>query len=316
MQITYKQYIKTQIHQSLNSLHNSQKHYLCKLKTERNMNLFPVTADNWRMDGGVAFGVVPKSIWSRKHKADENNTIEITTRCLLIVQNGRKILIDAGLGDKRTEKYYSVRFREPGVNILKSLGELGFSPNDITDILFTHLHDDHVGAATRFDENGIPVCVFKNAQYWVSRSHWEWAMKPNKRESAAFFADNLLPLQESGRLNLLEEDEQPFDNITLRIFNGHTQGQIIPFIHTTNHTIVYMGDFIPTQSNIPIPFIPSVDIQPLISLTEKAHFLNEAAEKNYVLFFEHDATNECCTLKQSEKGVVADRTFKLEEIEL
>jgi glyoxylase-like metal-dependent hydrolase (beta-lactamase superfamily II) len=280
------------------------------------MKLFPLIADNWRMDGGVAFGVVPKSIWSRKHEADENNTIAITTRCLLIVINERKILIDTGLGNKRNEKYYAVRYREPGVNILNSLHDAGFTPDDITDVLFTHLHDDHVGAATCLNENGIAECVFKHAQYWVSESHWKWAMNPNKREGAAYFSDNLLPLLESKRLHLLEEGIQPFEQITLKIYNGHTRGQIIPFIHTSNQTLVYLGDFIPTLSNIPIPFIPSVDIEPLISITEKEEFLNEAAERCYILFFEHDAANECCTVIQSEKGVVADRTFKLNEIEL
>lgn len=280
------------------------------------MKLIPLIADNWRMDGGVAFGVVPKSIWSRTHQPDENNAIAITTRCLLVIMGERKILIDVGLGDKRSEKYYAVRFREPGVSILNSLEQAGLNASDITDVLFTHLHDDHVGAATRVQENGIPECVFNNAQYWVSEAQWDWAMNPNKRETAAFFKDNLEPLLKSGRLNLLNEGMQPFDRITLKIYNGHTRGQIIPYIHTPKHTIVYMGDFIPTQSNIPIPFIPSVDIEPLVTLTEKELFLNEAAEKQYVLFFEHDAENECCTVKQTEKGVIADRSFKLQEIEL
>lgn len=280
------------------------------------MKLIPVIADNWKMDGGVAFGVVPKSLWSRKHKADENNAIDITTRCLLIIHKEKKVLIDVGLGEKRNEKYYAVRYREPGINILKSLEQAGYSASDITDVLLTHLHDDHVGAATRIDENGNVVCVFENAQYWVSNAHWHWAMNPNKREGAAFFRDNLDPLLESGRLHLLEEGMQPFDQITLKIYNGHTRGQIIPFIHTENQTIVYMADFIPTQSNIPIPFIPSVDIEPLVTLTEKEEFLNEAAEKQYILFFEHDAAVECCTVVQSEKGVVADRSFKLSEIKL
>ena len=278
------------------------------------MKLYPLIADNWKMDGGVAFGVVPKSIWSRLRKSDENNMIDITTRCLLIVHNERKILIDTGLGDKRNEKYYAVRFREPGINILKSLEIEGFSADEITDVLFTHLHDDHVGAATRINKAGSLECVFGNAHYWVSSSHWEWAMNPNKREGAAFFKDNLLSLHESGLLHLLEEGMQPFEQITLKIFNGHTRGQIIPYIHTYNQTVVYLGDFIPTQSNIPIPFIPSVDIEPLVSLMEKEQFLNEAAENQYVLFFEHDTLNECCTVMQTEKGVVARQSYKLDEI--
>jgi len=279
------------------------------------MKLFPLIADNWKMDGGVAFGVVPKSIWSRKHEADENNMIPITTRCLLVVSGERKILIDAGLGDKRDPKYYAVRYRQAGVSIENSLEKAGFSPGDITDVLFTHLHDDHVGAATRKDENGNSVCVFSNAQYWVSQAHWNWAMNPNKREKAAYFSDNLIPLEKSGRLHLLEEGDQPFEQIKLKTYNGHTRGQLIPFIDTGKNTVVYMGDLMPTLSNIPVPFIPSVDIEPLVSLVEKEQFLNEAAEKEYILFFEHDAANECCTVVQSEKGVVAKRSFNLQEIE-
>jgi hypothetical protein len=166
------------------------------------------------------------------------------------------------------------------------------------------------------NESGNVECVFGNAQYWVSKAHWDWAVNPNKREGAAFFKDNLLPLQESGRLHLLEEGEQPFEKITLKMYNGHTRGQLIPYINVKAQTVVYMGDFIPTQSNIPIPFIPSVDIEPLISLTEKEIFLKEAVENQYILFFEHDADNECCTVIQSEKGIVPDKSFKINQIEL
>jgi len=280
------------------------------------MKLFPLIADKWKLDGGVAFGMVPKSIWSRNHQSDENNAIDITTRCLLIIHNERKILVDVGLGDKRNEKYYAVRHRQPDINILKSLAEIGYTEDDITDILFTHLHDDHVGAATRFNESGLIECVFQNAQYWVSESQWEWAMNPNKRETAAFFKDNLNSLSDTGRLHLLEEGMQPFERITLKIYNGHTHGQIIPFIDTGNRTIVYMGDFIPTQANIPIPYIPPADIEPLISMKEKEEFLKEAVANNYILIFVHDAANECCTVMQSEKGVVADHSCKLHDIEL
>lgn len=280
------------------------------------MKLFPLIADNWKLDGGVAFGMVPKTLWSRNHKSDENNAIDITTRCLLIIHNERKILVDVGLGDKRNEKYYAFRFRQPGISILKSLEQIGVTPDDITDILFTHLHDDHAGAATRIDENGETVCVFKNAQYWASKPQWDWAMNPNPREKGAFFKDNLEPLQASGRLHLLEEGMQPFEQITLKVYNGHTRGQIIPFINAGDRTVVYMGDFIPTLANIPIPYVPPADIEPLVSMNEKEEFLKAAAENNYILILVHDAVNECCTVINSEKGVIADHSFKLNEIEL
>ena len=278
------------------------------------MELYPVIADNWKMDGGVAFGVVPKSLWSRHHIADPNNMIQITTRCLLIVDNGRKILIDAGLGDKRDEKYYAVRFREEGVSILNSLQQLGFTASEITDVLFTHLHDDHAGAATRLDEDGNLVCEFENAHYWVSEINWKWALKPNRREKAAYFAHNLEPLQQSGRLHLLKEGEQPFENISLRTFNGHTRGQLIPFIQSNGKTIVFVADVIPMLFNIPIAYGPAVDIDPLVSMDEKEQFLAEAAENKYILIFQHDAHTECCTVTKTEKGVKADQTFYLQDI--
>lgn len=278
------------------------------------MKLIPLIADNWRMDGGVAFGVVPKSIWQKLREPDKNNMIAITTRCLLVIDGEKKILIDVGLGNKRNEKYYAVRNREPNVNIIHSMQQQGIDPGDITDIILTHLHDDHVGAATQLNIKSISECVFKKAQYYVSETQWEWALHPNKRESAAFFKDNFLPLKDSGRLHLLKENEQPFRNISLRIFNGHTRGQVIPMIHSRNQTIIFLGDFIPTASNIPLPYIPSVDIDPLLSLQEKENFLKEALENKYILFFEHDALFECCTLKQSEKGIILDKTFQLNEI--
>lgn len=280
------------------------------------MRLIPLIADNWRMDGGVAFGVVPKSIWQKLREPDENNMITITTRCLLVIDGEKKILIDVGLGDKRNEKYYAVRYRETGVNIVHSLQKQSIDPDEITDIIFTHLDDDHVGAATKLNARSESECVFRNTHYFLSAAQWDWALNPNKRETAAFFPDNFIPLQNSGRLHLLKEGDQPFRNITLRIFNGHTRGQIIPLIRTKNQTVAYLGDFIPTVSNIPLPYIPSVDIDPLLSLQEKETFLFDAFEKKYILFFEHDALSECCTVKQSEKGIVTDKIFQINEINL
>jgi glyoxylase-like metal-dependent hydrolase (beta-lactamase superfamily II) len=275
--------------------------------------LLALDADHWRMDGGVAYGVVPKSLWSKQSPADENNTIAITTRCLLISGKGRRILIDAGLGDKRDPKYYQVRYRQQGVSIVHSLADAGIKPEEITDVLFTHLHDDHVGGATYRDEAGRVSPVFANAEYWVSAAQWDWALNPNKREGAAFFQDNLLPLLETGRLRLLKPDEQPFEHIRLRTFNGHTRGQLIPMLPYRGRTLVYLADFIPTRANIPIPYIPSVDIEPLLSMDEKQAFLAEAVAGNYVLFFEHDADNECCSLIQTEKGIAAGPSFTLSE---
>jgi glyoxylase-like metal-dependent hydrolase (beta-lactamase superfamily II) len=275
------------------------------------MELIPLISDLWKMDGGVAFGVVPKSIWNRNQMADENNMMPIVTRCLLVRIEGHLILIDAGMGNKRDEKYYKVRFRDPSVSLLKALKEIEVNPEDITDILLTHLHDDHVGGVTRTTENGDLELVFPNARYHCSAQQWEWAIQPNKRESAAYFKDNLLPVMESGKLHLLREETELFPGIKLRFYNGHTMGQVIPFMENKGTMYVFMGDFIPTAFNLPMPFVPSVDIQPLVSMNEKAAFMKEAVENKYILIFEHDYYNECCSLMQGEKGIVMERSFSL-----
>lgn len=278
------------------------------------MQLIPLLADLWKMDGGVAFGVVPKSLWNRNHMSDDNNMIPIVTRCLLVKTEDRNILIDVGMGSKREDRYYSVRYREPGPDIIDALGEIGLRPEDITDILLTHLHDDHVGAATRKASDGKIELVFPHARYYCSAAQWEWAVHPNKREGASYFPDNLYPLLDSGQLHFITEGGEFLPGIRLRITNGHTMGHIVPMISWKNKTIVYTGDFIPTAYNIPLPFVPAVDIQPLLTMQEKSAFLEEAVSEGYVLFFEHDYFQECCTLTKTEKGVVADQTFMLSEI--
>ena len=275
------------------------------------MELYPIIADLWKMDGGVSFGVVPKSIWNKNAMADENNMIPIVTRCLLVMTGSRLILIDAGMGDKQDEKYYRLRSRESSVTLIRSLNNAGFKADEITDVFFTHLHDDHVGGATYRNENGNIGHVFSNATYYCSKSQWEWAIHPNKREGASYFRENLLPLQESNRLVLIDEECEMFPGIRVKLFNGHTMGQLIPFIDCNGHTIVFLGDFIPTTFNIPLPYVPAVDIQPLVTMEEKSAFLKEAVEKKYMLVFEHDYFCECCTVKQNEKLVAVDSMFSL-----
>jgi len=278
------------------------------------MKLYPLIADLWKMDGGVAFGVVPKSIWNKNGMADENNLIPIVTRCLLVKQDEKLILIDAGMGNKRDERYYQVRHRDPEVTLEKALYEAGFEADQITDVLFTHLHDDHVGGATSKDSAGNPVLVFPNATYYCSRNQWEWANNPNKREAASYFPDNLLPLINSNRLRFIEKDGELFPGIQVRIYNGHTMGQVIPFIMYLGKTVVFTGDFIPTAFNIRLPYVPAVDIQPLVSMDEKGQFLKEAVQGNYHLVFEHDYYQECCTLKQTEKLITTDSCMTLESL--
>jgi glyoxylase-like metal-dependent hydrolase (beta-lactamase superfamily II) len=278
------------------------------------MKIFPVIAENWKVDGGVAFGVVPKGIWSKLMEPDENNMVKITTRCLLVEDENRLILFDVGMGRKQNEKFYGFRYLFGDDDLQNNLSELGYTFDDITDIVFTHLHDDHCGAATKLNDDNKTELVFKNASFHVSKEQWDWANNPNKREIGSFFQLNLKPLADTGRLNFIEKAGYFTKNIELRMVHGHTQGQLIPLLSFKGQTFVFMGDFIPAAVNIPLPFIPSVDVQPLLTLKEKASFLNEAADKDYYLIFEHDYDIECCTVMQTEKGVRLNKTYRLNEI--
>jgi len=279
------------------------------------MEISLLVADRWKMDGGVAFGVVPKSLWSKNYPADENNMNDIVTRCLLVRTCGRVILFDAGMGNKRDPKYYAYRFRHEQDLLSRALTLQGFSNDAITDVVFTHLHDDHVGGATYRDlASGESFPLFKNASYWCTKEQWDWAMNPNKREGAAYFQDNLQPLLKTGRLKFIQEQEDWLPGISFRVMNGHTMGQLIPIVDFKNKKLVFVADFIPTTAHIPIPYVPSVDVQPLVTMSEKEQFLDEAADNEYVLVFQHDAYIECCTVQRSEKGVSIKSTFAFGEL--
>ncbi len=278
------------------------------------VKIYTVIAENWKMDGGVAFGVVPQTIWKQLSEPDEFNRIKITSRCLLVEDGNRLVLIDTGMGRKQNEKYYSYRHIFGKENLKDSIENSGYTFEDITDVLFTHLHDDHCGGAVTMNAEGNPELVFGNALHHVSEEQWNWALHPNKREIGSYFKENFVPIEKSGKLNLIKQEGKLTENIGLRFFNGHTQGLIVPFIHISNKTIVFLADFIPSSAHIPLPYIASVDIQPLIALKEKEAFLKEAADKGYFLVFEHDYETECCTVKHSEKGVVMDQTLQVKDI--
>ncbi|MBM3436503.1 MAG: MBL fold metallo-hydrolase [Bacteroidetes bacterium] len=278
------------------------------------MKIFPIIAENWKMDGGVAFGVVPQTIWRKLAEPDENNLIKITTRCLLVEDEGRVILFDTGMGRKQSEKYYGYRHLFGEENLADSLKKQGYGTGDITDVVFTHLHDDHCGGAVAKDADGKYSLVFKKATHYCSEDQWSWAMHPNKREIGSYFKENLIPIEQSGKLQLLKNEGALSETVSFRLFNGHTQGLIVPLIRFREKTIVFMADFIPASSHIPIPFVASVDIQPLVALKEKESFLKEAADKGYYLVFEHDYDTECCTVTHTEKGVVIDIVMKLHEL--
>lgn len=279
------------------------------------MQLYAIPTGNFKLDGGAMFGVVPKSLWSKHYPSDENNMINMAMRCLLVVDGDRKILINNGMGNKQSEKFFSHYYLNGDDTLEKSLAAVGYTPADITDMFHTHLHFDHAGGGVKYnsDRSGFEP-VFPNATYWISRAQWEWATHANRREVASFLKENIQPIEESGRLKLFDSPADLFPGIEIRMYDGHTDGQAIPFISYKGKTLVFTSDLLPTAAHLPLPWIMSYDTRPLITLDEKEAFLEEAVDNGYVLFFEHDLYTECCTLTRTEKGIKVDKVMKLNEL--
>ncbi len=279
------------------------------------MKLSRVYISNFKIDGGAMFGVVPKALWQKVYPADEDNLCNWALRSLLIDTGDRRILIDNGYGDKQDEKFFRYVYLNGGEGLTGGLQKAGYTAEDITDMVLTHLHADHCGGGIRYnrDRTGYET-VFPNATYWVSRLHWEWATHPNPRERDAFLEENILPMQKSGQLQLIEKDTELVPGVELRHYNGHTRGQLIPFVRYHGRTLVFMADLIPSTAHLPLVWNMSYDVEPLVTLQEKADFLKEAYDNNYILFFEHDLYQECCTIKLTDKGYRADECFMLEDI--
>ncbi len=279
------------------------------------MNLHTIDTGFFKLDGGAMFGVVPKTIWNKTNPADENNLCTWALRCLLIEDEGRLILIDTGIGNKQDERFFSHYYLHGDASLDSSLAARGFHRDDITDVFLTHLHFDHVGGAVVRDNEKL-VPAFKNATYWSNKQHWDWAVNPNEREKASFLKENILPIQESGQLKFISVDDgvKFSNNIQVRFVYGHTDAMMLPLINYKGKQILYTADLLPSVGHIPLPYVMAYDMFPLKTLTEKKVLLNEAVEKNYILFMEHDPVNECCTLQQTEKGVRLKETFKLSEL--
>lgn len=284
------------------------------------MTIYPVETGNFKLDGGAMFGVVPKSIWSRTNPADNNNMIDLAARCLLIADADRLILVDNGLGNKQSEKFFGYYYRWGNHSLDASLKALGFHRDDITDVFLTHLHFDHCGGSIQWnkDRTGYEP-AFKNARFWSNKEHWEWATHPNAREKASFLKENLLPMEESGQLNFVDRKEGAFQEESelgfgILFADGHTEKQMLPHVTYRGRTLVFVADLIPTVGHIPLPYVMGYDTRPLLTLKEKANFLNTVAENNYLLFFEHDAHNQLCSLKKTDKGVRLDQLFSFDEV--
>jgi len=284
------------------------------------MQIYPIETGNFKLDGGAMFGVVPKVLWQKTNPADSNNLIDMSLRCMLIEDGNRLILIDNGTGEKQNKKFFSYYFPFGDATLDTSLDKYGFHKDDITDVFLTHLHFDHCGGSIQWnkDKTGYEP-TFKNARYWSNENHWNWATDPNPREKASFLKENINPIENSGQLNYLNIPEKKFlQNSELGFdvlfADGHTEKQMIPHIKYQNKILVFMADLLPTVGHIPLAYVMGYDTRPLLTMDEKADFLKCAADNNYYLFFEHDAVNELCTVKHTEKGVRLDQTYRFNEI--
>ena len=293
------------------------------------MKLYTIDTGFFKLDGGAMFGVVPKSMWNKLNPADENNLCTWALRCLLIEDGDKLILVDNGVGNKQDAKFFSHYYLHGNATIDSSLAKCGFHRDDITDVFLTHLHFDHCGGSIVRDGEKL-VTAFKNAAYWSNEEHWQWAVQPNDREKASFLKENILPIKESGQLSMvsrqsslvnkertsaLEHQSSAItDSLSVRFVNGHTSAMMLPQVSYKEKTIVFMADLLPSVAHIPIPYVMAYDMFPLTTLNEKKSFLTEALDNNYILFFEHDPLNECCTLQLTDKGIRSKEIFKLEEI--
>ncbi len=279
------------------------------------MRLSPVHIANFKVDGGAMFGVVPKILWNKKYPSDDNNLINLALRSLVVDNGENVILIDNGWGDKQNEKFFRHVHLNGGDGLEDGLRKAGYSYEAITDVVLTHLHADHCGGGVRRTDDGKGYeMVFPNARYWVSRQQWDWAVSPNLREADSFLEENLLPMMGHGKLYMVEKPGKLFEGFSVKIVNGHTPGQMIPVIGYKGTKIIFSADLIPTVAHLPLIWNMSYDLDQLATIEEKKHLLAETLENKYILFFEHDLNNECCTLKDTPKGIREDRLFRFEEI--
>lgn len=269
------------------------------------MKLTVIHTGYFKLDGGAMFGVVPKTMWNKMNPADENNLCTWSARCLLIEKGNQKILIDTGLGNKQDERFRAHFHPHGPYSLHKSLEQNGISPEEITDVILTHFHFDHVGGAAEYNKSGQVVPTFPNAIYWSNKIHYDWAYNTNPREAASFLKENFVPLKEMGVMKLIDvEQDVPFnDFIKFRFYYGHTEAMMVPFIDLPNgKTLVYPADLIPSQHHIRIPYVMSYDVRPLVTMTERSEFNEMMTDPDHYLFFEHDRDLECCRISKNEKG--------------
>ena len=277
------------------------------------MKIISIETGNFKLDGGAMFGVVPKSLWERTNPANDQNLCSWAMRSMLVDYGERKVLIDNGIGDKQSDKFFSHYHLHGDTSLISSLALNGYHPDDITDVFLTHLHFDHCGGGVKYNEKGELVTVFKNATYWSNELHWNLAMNPNDRERASFLKENLAPMKASGQLDFIKNDGIFLPGFDVLFAHGHTESQMIPHIKYKGNTIVFAADLLPSVGHIPLPYVMGYDTRPLTTLKEKKVFLETVAKKGFTLFLEHDYYQSCCTLKETDKGIRLDKSFQFED---
>lgn len=277
-----------------------------KIKPMETIKAIPLITEIWKIDGGVAFGVVPKSLWSSLYPADENNLITLVNRCLLLEFPEKLILINTGFGQKRDEKYYQYKYIQERHPLKELIQQAGYHPHEVTDVIFTHLHDDHCGGAV-ININDKLTLLFPHATHWVSQSQLLNFFYPNPREKASYFIDNILPLFQQNKLKVIRKQDPDVTGLPFLIADGHTFGQLLPYFQWKNQTYLYTSDFIPSLAHVSPVWCASVDINPLKAIEEKQEFLSKSLEKNILLFFEHDTQNTAARLIQTEKGIKGEK---------
>jgi glyoxylase-like metal-dependent hydrolase (beta-lactamase superfamily II) len=279
------------------------------------MKIIVVNTPEFKIDGGAYFGVVPKIIWQQKYPADENNMCTAACRSLLVDDGNRVILFDTGIGEEPEEKHEDLYFTDYSQNLIKNLKKEGYKPEDITDVVLTHLHFDHCGGTTYIDKTTKErKLTFPNADFYISKLQWENAFNPNYRERSSYIAENFAMLKDSGKLTLVENNTEISENIELRLFHGHTAGLMLPVIKDGNKKMFFAGDLIPARASVPLAWVSAYDLFPLTSIDEKRAILNEAAEENWLMIFQHDAFCECCYVQKTERGVRAGEILKFNQV--